>query len=166
MITSTLKAGSQLVIQTSVPAGAPTSVGWAHLTTTGGISGFGVFAYGSGSALQEAGANVDNRVAGAYVVPFDNTNGYATGVAVANVTAKNASIPLTIRDDNGVVLATDTLTLPAMGHTSFVVLTSYPLTAQKRGTVEFDAPSGGQISVLGLRGNPAGGFTSVPSVTR
>ncbi|MDR3717534.1 MAG: hypothetical protein P4K98_01950 [Bryobacteraceae bacterium] len=42
----------------------------------------------------------------------------------------------------------------------------YALTAGKRGTVEFDTPSGGQISVLGLRANNGKAFTTLPLLTQ
>src|SRR5260370_28993644 len=41
--------------------------------------------------------------------------------------------------------------LAAMGHTSFDLGTRFPITAQRRGTVQFQTPAGGQITVLGLR---------------
>jgi hypothetical protein len=39
------------------------------------------------------------------------------------------------------------------------------MTANLRGTVEFDEPANGQISVLGLSFNPASAFTSIPAIT-
>ena len=40
----------------------------------------------------------------------------------------------------------------------------FPATAGQRGTIEFDTPSGGQISVLGVRTTPPGTLTSVPAL--
>ena len=42
----------------------------------------------------------------------------------------------------------------------------YPVTAQRRGTVEFQTPAGGQISVLGLRFSPTSAFTTVPPMAK
>jgi hypothetical protein len=39
---------------------------------------------------------------------------------------------------------------------------SYASVANKRGTVEFDAPAGTQISVLGLRATTTGAVTTIP----
>ena len=39
--------------------------------------------------------------------------------------------------------------------------TQFPVTANKRGTIEFDTPPGGQISALGIRFTPAGAFTTI-----
>ena len=69
-----------------------------------------------------------------------------------------------VRDDTGVILQTTTIPLPANGHSSFVLDGSYPLTAGKRGTVEFD-PAVAPISVLGIRAN-GNAFTSIPVLTR
>ena len=43
----------------------------------------------------------------------------------------------------------------------------YPVTANKRGTIEFDTPAGGQISVLGIRTTPLGSsntLTTIPAL--
>jgi hypothetical protein len=85
-----------------------------------------------------------------------------TGVALANVTPQSANIRIVIRDDKDSVLLTNSIALSPQGHTSFVLPTTYPATAQIRGTMEFDTPPNGQISVLGLRFNPAGAFSSIP----
>ena len=107
---------------------------------------------------------LENRNASGYVVPFDNTNGSATGVALANVSAQALNTALTIRDDTGAVILTDTLALPAMGHASFNLIDRYAsMTAQRRGTLEFRTPSAGQISVLGLRFNATGAFSTIPA---
>ena len=66
-----------------------------------------------------------------------------------------------IRDDTGAQIGTPLLNLPAHGHTSFMLTQNYAITAGKRGTVEFDTPAGGQISVLGLRAH-APALTTLP----
>jgi hypothetical protein len=100
-------------------------------------------------------------------VPFDNTNGAATGIALANISAQAVSTAITIRDGTGAVILTDTLTLPAMGHTSFNLTDRYAAaTAQLSGTLEFDTPSAGQISVLGLKFNGTGAFSTIPAIAK
>ena len=39
-----------------------------------------------------------------------------------------------------------------------------PATANNRGTIEFDTPTGGQISVLGIRTTPLGASTTITTV--
>jgi hypothetical protein len=161
----TLNPGAELVIQTTGANSAPTLVGWAQLLTNGAIGGFAVFSQAIGSADQEAEVPLENRNASGYVVPFDNTNGAATGIALANISAQAVNTAITIRDFTGAVILTDTLALPAMGHTSFNLTDRYgSSTAQRRGTLEFDTPSAGQISVLGLRFNATGAFSTIPAI--
>src|SRR5208283_469473 len=75
--------------------------------------------------------------------------------------------PVIIRNDAGTqVGTTGSLALNALGHTSFVLSTQFPLTANIRGTVEFDTPgfgmaNAGQISVLGIR-YTGGTLTTIP----
>jgi hypothetical protein len=101
------------------------------------------------------------RKASAYVLPFDNTSGLVAGVAVANTSAQAVNIPVVIRDDNGAQIGTGAVALPANGHTSFVLTDRFAVAANRRGTIEFDTPSGGQISALGLRFTE-NGFTTIP----
>jgi hypothetical protein len=96
---------------------------------------------------------------------FDNTLGAATGVALANTTTVAANIGVFFRDDTGATLFSTTLSIPALGHTSFVLASSYPVTAGKRGSLEFDGTAG-QISVLGIRANSTGAFSSIPALTK
>jgi len=166
-LTSTLNAGAGLIIETTGPDNQQAQVGWAQLLTNGNVNGFAVFTQtvASRQEQQEAVAPLDNRHAGAYVLWFDNTSGFATGVAVANTSTLPASITMIIRDDTGTVSSTQTISLSARGHTSFDLGTQFGATAGLRGTLEFDTPPGGQISVLGLRFDPALAFTSVPAIT-
>ena len=110
---------------------------------------------------QEAVVPLETRNASSFRLAFDNTGGLLTGLAIANLSAQAANVPLIIRDDNGAPLGTPVINLPAHGHTSFMLTQNYAVTAGKRGTVEFDAPAGGQISVLGLRAH-APALTTLP----
>jgi hypothetical protein len=162
-----LDPGAELVIQSTGPNNQPTLVGWAQLLTNGTIGGFAVFSQAIGNANQEAVVPVESRNASGYVVPFDNTNGSATGVALANISQQVVNSTITIRDDTGTVILSDTITLPAMGHASFNMTDRYgSMTANRRGTLEFRTPSAGQISVLDLRFNATGAFSTVPALAK
>ena len=110
-----------------------------------------------------------------YNIPFDNTNGVTTGVAVENLSGSPVTVPVTLVDDSGNSLGTQqSITLPAYGHTSFVLSTQFPVTANFRGTAIFGACtfeaqpfSGGyyqctQIDTLGIRYTPPGTLTTIP----
>jgi hypothetical protein len=167
--TDTLSPDQGVIIQT-VPFGtignAPTT-GWADLSSDGTVNGFAVFT-DSVSAVQEQQAAVplDTRDDPGYLLFFDNTNGFSTGVAVANQdVGTQATVVAVIRDDTGNMITTQQIPLAAGGHTSFVLSSMFTQTANIRGTVEFDAPSGGQIVVLGLAFNPENAFTSIPTLS-
>lgn len=75
-------------------------------------------------------------------------------------------MPVVLRDDTGANLGTASISLSANGHTSFMPTGNYASVANKRGTVEFDAPAGTQISVLGLRATPTGAVTTIPVLAK
>jgi hypothetical protein len=161
----TVNAGAELVIQSTGPNSSPTLIGWAQLRTSGAMGGFAVFSQAIGTSNQEAEVPLESRSDTGYVVPFDNTNGAATGIALVNVTASAVSTTINIRDDTGAAILTDTLTIPAMGHTAFNLTDRYAsATAQRRGTLEFRTPSTGQINVLGLKFNSTGAFSTIPAI--
>ena len=90
------------------------------------------------------------RNASTYVLAFDNTGGeLVTGVALANPSSSvSVWAPMIIRDDTGAQILTTTRGFSPLTHTSFVL--TYPETAGKRGTIEFDLSPEMQLSVLGL----------------
>jgi hypothetical protein len=162
----TLGAGATLIIESTGPDTQTTQVGWAQLLTNGSVNGFAVFRQTVPSGQHEAVVPLETRTAGAYVLSFDNTSGFVTGVAMANASTQAANIAVTIKDDNGTVIQSNTIALPALGHSAFDLTIRLPVTAQRRGTVEFQTPAGGQISVLGIRFNPAGTFSTVPPLAK
>ncbi len=157
--------GAELVIQTTGPTNQSPQVGWAQLLANGTIGGFAVFSQAIGSSIQDGEVPLETRNSDSYVLSFDNTNGSATGVALANIASQAVTTTITVRDDTGAVLLTNSLDLPAMGHTSFNLTDQYPSTAQRRGTVQFTTPSAGQISVLGLNFNVTGAFSTIPALS-
>ncbi len=136
------------------------------MLATGNISGFAVVAWTPGSGLQQVVSPVESRASNSFVLYFDNTGGASEGVALANVATQAANVPVIIRDDGGNTLAAISKSLPAQGHTQFMVTDLSPLTANKRGTLEFQTPVGGQISVLGIAALSTGAITSVPPMAK
>ncbi len=163
-ISQTIVAGATLVILTQGSNAGATLVGSAQLTTTGNVGGFAIFRYNATG--QEAVVPLETRNASGYVLAFDNTNGLATGLALANVSNQAVAAPVVLRDDTGASLGTATINLAARGHTSFILTDRYASVAGKRGTVEFDTPAGAQISALGLRATPTGAVTTIPVLAK
>jgi hypothetical protein len=167
-IDRTLMGGSSLVVDT---AGAQTSqvlVGSAQLAATGAVDGFAIFH--QIVTTQEAVVPMETRNAPSYLLAFDNTSGLVLGVALENVSSANAVIPVIIRDDTGAVISPQgtSISLGGNGHIAFDLsdqALGFPITANKRGTIEFDTPAGGQISVLGLRFSPPNSaLTTIPAL--
>lgn len=95
------------------------------------------------------------------VLPFDNSRGYVTGVALLNAgTYGTVTMPVTIYDESGRVLRTDTITLKAGCKTTFVIPDQWKETAGRRGSVHFQG-SLSRWSVIGLRFHPGGAFTTI-----
>lgn len=165
-VDQTLAAGATLLVESAAPLSDPTpTVGSAQLITTGNVSGFVIFRYNPNG--QEAVVPLESRNANGYIVAFDNTAGTATGIAINSVSSQPVSVPVVIRDDTGAQIGTHTLNLAANGHLAFTLVTDqYPGTANIRGTIEFDTPSGAQIGVLGIRIPAAHTFTTLPALVK
>jgi hypothetical protein len=159
--TQTLAAGATLVI---VSSGAPQLLtGSAQLRTAGNVSGFVIFRHND----QEAVVPLESRNANGYVLAFDNTKGTSTGVALNAVSAQQVNVPVTVRDEAGTQIETDTIALVANGHAAFTLGSDkYPATANIRGTIEFGKPANGQIGVLGIRIPVAHTFTTLPALAK
>jgi sugar lactone lactonase YvrE len=167
-INQTINGEAQLVIETAGTPSQANQEGWAQLVVTGGnVGGSAVFAFTTPTGPQEAVAPVETRNPNAFVLPFDYTGGYTTGVALANLSGQAVSVAVVLRDDTGASLGTAApIPLPPYGHTSFLLASAYPAVAGHLGTLELDTPTGGQISVLGIRANPSGAVTSVPALAK
>jgi streptogramin lyase len=158
-----ISANASLIIDTGGPQTPPVLVGSAQLAATGAVDGFAIFHHVLTG--QETVVPMETRNASSYLLAFDNTSGVVLGVAVENVSAQAGNVGVIIRDDTGTQIGTGTIPMSASGHTSFVLSSQYPVTANKRGTIEFDRPSGGQISAMGMRFTPPNNaLTTIPAL--
>jgi len=165
----TLNTNALLILDTTGP-GAQTAEGAAQLLTNGDMNGFAIFSYQPTG--QAAVAPLETRNASSYLLAFDNTGQVSTGLAIANLVNSAASVNVVIRNDAGAQIGAGAIQIPPQGHTSFMLTdpaSGFPVTAGQRGTVEFDTPAQGRISVLGLRANAipnSSGFalTSLPTL--
>jgi Putative binding domain, N-terminal len=164
----TIVPNASLIVDTAGAQLPPVLVGSAQLLATGALDGFAIFH--QIATNQEAVVPLESRSGRSYVLAFDNTGGLTLGVAVANISAQTASIAVIIRSDNGTVVSAPgtAISLAGNAHTSFVLadpILGFPVTANMRGTVEFDTPAGGRISVLGLRFTPPNNaLTTIPAI--
>jgi hypothetical protein len=158
----TLAPGESLIMETQGRDGLASTSGSAVLTSTGAVGGSAIFHLNSSG--QEGVVPLETRNANTYVFGFDNTKGRVTGMALANDTGQAANLAITIRDDTGATIATDSIPLAANGHTQAVLTASYPASRGKRGTVEIAGPAG--FSALGLFVSPTGNVTTLPTLTK
>ena len=116
----TILVNHLLIIDTAGPQTPPVLVGSAQLASTGAVDGFAIFH--QIVTGQEAVVPLETRNANSYLLVFDNTN-TSLGVAVDNVSAQFATIPVIIRDDAGVIISPvgTTISLGGNAHTSFVL---------------------------------------------
>lgn len=177
--------GSQFSVE--VPAGGSASLvlpnagtqttGWARVDTLNGIviRGQAVFLYkpesgnswlgavplATSAAAMSSGCVVPLPLptTGTILLPFDETAGQATGLAIANVTDKEQSIAIEIDDENNAVLQTDTLNLGPLSHNAFTLGSRYPGLLNRKGIVRIGATIH-VVSVLALLAN-AGGLTTL-----
>ncbi len=167
-VTQTLPAGASLLVVTSqavcMSAGVQiVCTGSAQLSTTGHVGGFVIFRHND----QEAVVPLESRNANSYILAFDNTNGTATGVAVNAVSSQPVTIPVTVRNETGNPIATDTITLNPNGHYAFTLVTDkFANTKDVRGTIQFDAPAGAQIGALGIRIPQTQTYTTLPALAK
>jgi hypothetical protein len=156
----TLKPGGLLVIDSQ--GGTNLSVGSAQLLSDGKVSGSLIFRYVP--TVQEAAVNLQVENASTYTLPFDNTGGIATGIALSVVSTASTSIQVLVLDDKGTTLATDTITLPGHGHMSFVLGSRYAAAGAVRGSIQFQPAAGSEIGVIGIRALPTGAYTTIPPI--
>lgn len=170
-----LDANGSGTIQTNA-SGGNTLSGWASMySDSSGINAVEVFlSQATGRPNFEASVPLVPFSQTHFVLPFDETSGYFTGIALANGAGTDpsagpvgtAQVFITIRDESGNVLLLTGLVLQPMNHVAFLLADQYPVVAGKRGTLEFQLNNGttgvnGTLEALGLRFNPTGPFTSV-----
>lgn len=134
--------------------------GYAVMDTSQRIGGQAIFRrLVPGLPEAEAVVPFSSQLLRRYVLPFTHIAGFRTGVAIVNTATTNISITLTIRDQDGFIIQTTSITANFAGHGAFMFDDVYPLTRNRRGTIEFT--SSGTFSILGLRGSPTGTLTTL-----
>jgi putative Ig domain-containing protein len=160
-LTGTLAVGGTTFAET--PGNSATLLqGWAEVATTGRVGVTTIFrSVVPGKPDFEAtvtGVSSGSRI----TLPFDNTQGFLAGVAVANTNpSQPLTITLTFQLDNGAQIS-GSLFLPAHAHTAFDLATRFPVVAGERGSILFTASSP-DIAVVGLSFSPGGSFASLES---
>jgi len=136
--------------------------GWAEVASTGRLGVTTIFRSVIPGRPDSEGTVTGVSSGSRITLPFDNTQGFVTGVAVANTNpSQSLTISLTFQFDDGSEIS-GSLFLTAHAHTAFVLPTRFSSTAGARGSILFTASSP-DVTVVGLRFNPNGSFTSLGS---
>ena len=92
-------------------------------------------------------------MAGTTVIPFDNKNGNVSSMAISNTSSYSTeTVNVKGVDQNGNTLKTDTVSLGANQHTSFIIAQRWPELTNTQGSLIF-TPSDiiADVSLMGLR---------------
>jgi hypothetical protein len=135
--------------------------GWGQLQASPGVVSYAIFSKEAAGVEQDATAPGETSSAGV-LVPYDNTAGLSSAVALVNPTLKAETVTVTFFTDAGTIFTATLPSLPAMGHMSFVLPSQFQTIASTRGLAEFYTSGGGSLSMVSLRANPTGAFTSAP----
>jgi hypothetical protein len=159
-LAGTLAPGATVFARTS--GNSALLQGWAEVASTGRIGVLAIFRLAS-PGKPDLEASVSGTQSGGNVfLPFDNTLGYVTGVAISNANpTQTVTITAVFTSDTG-TQSLAAITLPPHGHAAFVLPTAYPATAATRGSMRF-LPSSPDIAVVGLRFSPNNSFASLGS---
>ena len=160
---ATLNPYATLLIQCDAQSSTAVT-GWVDVLSTATLAGYAVFHYTSQAGVQSEGTvALETSLQTTLQLPYDNTNGLTTAVAITNLAPVFASnVTATLWDTNGTPVAARTFSMFPLSHTAFALTDRFPEAAGNRGIVVFSNTTGGNLTGLGLRVNPAGGFTSVP----
>ena len=173
-------SGSTNVVLASTDPASQVTQGWATLTVMSGtVRGQGSFRFLlTNGQLSEAVVPLSTSGSAVCIIPFppssnpiillpfDNTGGYNSSIAIANTTNAQISIPIEFDDQSNHQLKTDTIVLPAMGHTALTLATSYPLQLPgTKGIIRIQG-STSSLTVLGLLSNPTFATTTIIPITQ
>ena len=124
-LTGAIPPGGSVTIRTA-GQGSQTVGGWAELTAPGSVGGSVIYSQQVPSlpSLQEGTATIVSSGSQHFFLPFDNTAGGATGVAITNPGANPAnSISVTYRYSDGTTSMSTLNPLPSRNHTAFALST-------------------------------------------
>jgi hypothetical protein len=159
-LAGTLAPGATVYARTSGNS-APLLQGWAEVASTGRIGVLALFKLVTPGNPDSEATVIGTRSGGNVFLPFDNTLGYVTGVAISNTNpTQPVNITAIFTSDTG-TQSNAVITLAAHAHTAFVLPAAYPATAGARGSIQF--VSSPDVAVVGLRFSPNNSFTSLAS---
>lgn len=153
--------------------GTASTVGWAIVQSLNGalLRGQGTFLYQNASGtVSQAVVPFTSSSATTCIIPvpppatttillpFDDTGGMETALAIVNTSGAGESITLEVDDQNDSPLVRDSLNLASLNHSSFLLRDRYPVLENQKGVIRFTAATQ-SISILGLLAANTGGLS-------
>jgi hypothetical protein len=155
-----LPAGATVFLHTT-GAGAVTSTGWGQLNGDAGVAAYAIFTLRVPGRQDQDGTAPAASPASRILVPFDDTAGAVTAVALVNTNGSSQTISANFRTSNGTVTQSSLANIPAQGHLAVTLPQQFSALSGQSGLAEFYS-STGSFSLIGLRFNPTGAFTAAP----
>jgi hypothetical protein len=168
--------GSVYTTQTSIPANGSLWIstqgtsstlweGWATVTSNANIDGFAIFRNQFSDTADSEGAVPFSSPGGTrFLLPFDNTSGFVTSMALVSPDSSGAMITGTFRSPDGTPVNPFMNSLSLTGHTAFRLIDP-PFTVSGSGVGDFST-TGTEVFGIGLLFNPRNSFTSLPILKR
>lgn len=130
------------------------------MSTTASIGGTVYFQRVTlGQPNYEASEPIDTELQNYFRLPFDHTNGNATGFANP-FSYTSITIFVTFRDVNGNQILLDSFSLSPFQHAAFTLTQRYPQTIGLSGTVDVSTTAL-WLNVIGLHFGPSGVFSTI-----
>jgi hypothetical protein len=175
-----LAANATIIVHTPGTAATLTQ-GYGELVADTGVMAYAIFTQRVTGRPNQDGTAPAAAPGSQFLVPFDNSApGFATSIAIVNTTESPETLTANLVLSSGQTLSGPLPTIPALGHAAFALTAQFPLSAGQQGTLELlsqgqidAAPATGAhpqiavtptptFSVIALRFNPTGAFTSLP----
>jgi len=142
---------------------APTlTQGWGQLIGSPGIVAYAVFTKRPLGLPAQIGTSEAIASASRILVPFDNTSGNVSSMALVNTSQAVQTISVKIQTTGGSISQYTLSNIPAQGHIAFTFPAQFAATAGQSGLAEFYTASG-TIALLALNFNPAGSLSTAPA---
>ncbi len=162
-LTGSIQPGGSYTVTTQGSNTGTLWQGWAQITATTSIGGFAIFHAQVSSTQDSEGAVPLNATASnRFLVPFDNTGGFESSLAIVNPSAtQTATITAAFRDSTGQpLISPSTFPMTADSHQAFALYQKFAVDGYS-GVADFTS-SLGDLFAIGLRFNPRFAFTSLP----
>jgi hypothetical protein len=157
----TVPANGSLKVDASADSATP-SVGWAKVKTSTDLNGNAIFQLFNGSTLFCEASVPASYPATTFDFYAEEEDGFNTGIAIANPGSITAEGALTVRNKQGVIYATNPITLAPLEKNA--VFLSQLISPAQSGRVQIEMTKG-YVSAVVVRMNSASLFSTI-SVTQ